>query len=101
MREQFFAQAAAENKLVLLDFGAEWCSTCRVVDGILEKVWADLEPRLLWVKVDIHQRPDLVERFGVLSVPTVLILSAEEKVLWRKSGYFPVRELEAALSPPR
>ena len=84
-----------------MDFGADWCSTCKVVDRLLESAWPGLDNRLLWVKVDIHQRPDLVERFGVLSVPTVVILSPEEEVLWRKSGYFQPRELEAALAQLR
>mgnify|MGYP001565482610 CR=1 FL=1 len=61
MAEQFFEQAAAESKLVLLDFGAEWCSTCKIVDSLLEKAWPAFHPRLLLVKLDIHQRPDLVE----------------------------------------
>ena len=74
MAEQFFEQAAADNRLVLLDFGAEWCSTCKGVDRLLESAWPELDSRLLWVKVDIHLRPDLVERFKVLSVPTVVIL---------------------------
>ncbi len=101
MAEQFFEQAATDKRLVLLDFGADWCSTCKVVDRLLESAWPGLDNRLLWVKVDIHQRPDLVERFGVLSVPTVVILSPEEEVLWRKSGYFQVPELEAALPRAR
>ena len=100
MPEEFFQQAAADNKLVLLDFGASWCSTCKVVDRLLEGAWSSLDNRLLWVKVDIHQRSDLVERFGVLSVPTVILLSPKEEVLWRKSGHFQVQELEAALAQP-
>ena len=99
MREQFLEQAAAEKKAVLLDFGAEWCSTCRVVDELLDKGWPGLKSRLLLVKVDIHQRPDLVERFNILSVPTVLLLSPKEEILWRRSGYFRPRELEEALPP--
>lgn len=98
MAEDFFEQAARDGKLVLLDFGAEWCSTCRVVDALLEKSLPDLEHRFLWVKVDIHQRPNLVERFRILSVPTMILLSPEEEILWRRSGYFQVRELESALS---
>jgi len=97
----FVVQAAAENMPVLLDFGVEWCSTCKAVDRLLESARPGLDNRLLWVKVDIHQRPDLVEQFSILSVPTVILLSAEGEVLWRKSGYFQVRELEAALPQPR
>lgn len=97
MKETFYEQADRNGKLVLLDFGAGWCATCRVVDKLLEKAMPSLEHRLLWVKVDVHQRSDLAERFGVLSVPTVVLLTPKEEVLWRKSGYFQPRELEAAL----
>lgn len=97
MKESFYKEAAKNGKLVLLDFGAEWCSTCRVVDSLLEKSMPNLEHRLLWVKVDIHQRSDLAEHFRVLSVPTVILLTPKEKVLWRKSGHFQPRELETAL----
>lgn len=100
MAEPFLAQAAADNKLVLLDFGAPWCSTCKVIDGLLEKAWPKMDHRLLWVRVDIHERPELVERFKILSVPTLVVLSPEEEVLWRKSGLFQVQELEAVLPQP-
>ena len=97
MKEAFYEEAAKDGKLVLLDFGAEWCSTCRVVDNLLEKTIPRLESRLLWVKVDVHQRSDLAESFRVLSVPTVVLLTPGEEVLWRRSGTFQPRELEAAL----
>lgn len=95
MKEAFFEEAAKAGKLVLLDFGAEWCATCPVVDNLLEKAMPSLEHRLLWVRVDVHQRPELAERFRVLSVPTVILLTPKEEVLWRRSGYFQPRELEA------
>lgn len=97
MKEAFYEEASRDGKLVLLDFGAEWCSTCKVVDKLLDKAMPGLERRLLWVKVDVHQRSDLAERFGVLSVPTVIVVSPQEKVLWRRSGTFQLHELEAAL----
>ncbi len=100
MKEEFYEEAARDGKLVLLDFGAEWCSTCRVVDNLLEKTMPGLEHRLLWVKVDVHQRSQLAERFRVLSVPTVVLLTPKEEVLWRRSGYFQPHELEAALPQP-
>lgn len=97
MKEDFFKKARQDSKLVLLDFGAPWCSTCTVVDRNLEKTWPELEKQLLWVKVDIHSEPEMAERFSILSVPTVLILTPEEKLLWRKSGTFQIEELKEAL----
>ncbi len=53
MKEKFYEEAARDGKVVLLDFGADWCSTCRVVDNLLEKTVPKLEHQLLWVKVDV------------------------------------------------
>jgi len=97
MKEVFYEEAARDGKLLLFDFGAKWCSTCRAVDNLLERVMPDLEHRLLLVKVDIDQRSDLAEHFKVLSVPTVVLVSSNDEVIWRKSGQFQPQELEAAL----
>jgi len=98
MPEELFEQAKQEGKLVLLDFGAEWCSTCKPVEAMLEN---DLAPKwahkLILVKVDVHQRPDLAERYRILSVPTVILCTADEQTLWRKSGTIKREEVEAAL----
>ncbi len=97
MKEIFFDEAAKEGKLVLLDFGAKWWSTCQEVDNILEQAMLNLDHRLLLVKVDVNERSDLAERFGVLSVPTVILVNPEGEALWRRSGSFKLQELEAAL----
>ena len=97
MKELSYEEAVREGKLVLLDFGAEWCSTFQGVDNVLEKAVPKLEHRLLCVKVDVNQRPDLAERFRVLSVPTIILVNPQEEALWRKSGHFQSQELEAAL----
>lgn len=105
MEESFFEQARQEKKQVVLYFRADWCGTCPPVEAVLER---EIMPRwgehLLYVKVDVHQRPDLVERYHILSVPTVLLFprSAQDfgfpdQVLWRRSGVFPREELEAVL----
>lgn len=96
-KEDYFNKAKQDGKLVLLDFGAPWCSTCTVVDRALEKAWPSLEKQLLWVKIDIHQEPELAERFDILSVPTILVLTPQENLLWRKSGTFQIEELLKAL----
>lgn len=98
MDDEFFEQARREGKWVLLDFGAEWCSTCKPVEAMLER---DIIPKwnhkVVFAKVDVHERPDLVERYRILSIPTVILCSADDQVMWRKSGYFRQQELEAAL----
>ena len=99
MSDNYFEQAAAEGKVVLLDFGAKWCGTCKGVDRLLEQ---DVLPRkgdrVLTVKVDIDEQPDLAEKYRILSVPTLVVCSPQGEVLWHKSGFVGRQEGEAALA---
>lgn len=98
MSDTFFEQASREGKRVLLYFRADWCSTCKPVEAFIEdEIIPERGDELLVAKVDVHQRPDLVERYNILSVPTVILCSPDNQVLWRKSGFFRRDEIEAAL----
>jgi thioredoxin-like negative regulator of GroEL len=92
-----FAQAFAEDKQVVLYFRADWCSTCPPVEAALADIVPRHGDRLTMVKVDVHERPDLVEKYNILSVPTVLLCAAEDQVLWRTSGFIRREDLAAAL----
>ena len=99
MGDDYLEQAAAEGKVILLDFGAKWCGTCKGMDRLLEQdVLPTRGDRVLLVKVDVDERPDLAEKFGILSVPTLVVCSPQDKVLWRRSGFVSRQEVEAALA---
>ncbi len=98
MSEAPFEEATAQGKVVLLDFGAPWCGTCKGVDRILENDFLPKhEDRVALVKVDVDARPDLAEKYGVLSVPTLILCSSPDQILWRKSGFVRRDELERAI----
>jgi len=98
MTEAHFAQARAEGKLLVLDFAAPWCGTCPAVDRVLEQeVLPRYRDRLLLVKVNVEEHPEVAERYAILSVPTVILLTPAGEVLWRRSGLFRREELEARL----
>ncbi len=98
MAESYYEQARAEGKLVLLDFAAPWCGTCPAVDRVLER---EILPRhtdkLLLLKVSVEEHPELANQYGILSVPTVMLLTPERETLWRRSGMFRREEMEALL----
>lgn len=99
MTEPYYEQALAEGKLVLLDFAAPWCGTCPAVDRVLEQeILPYHKDELLLVKVNVDEHPELADQYGILSVPTVMLLTPERETLWRRSGFFRREEIEVVLA---
>ncbi len=81
---------------VLVDFWAEWCAPCRIIAPVLQKVAKEFKGRLLVVKVNVDEKPDIAQRYGIRGVPT-LILFHKGKVLWRVAGALPFEALKKQL----
>jgi len=58
---------------VLVDFSATWCGPCKKLEPIVHEIAGDYDGRLKVVKVDVDQAPNTAAKFGVMSVPTVLL----------------------------
>jgi thioredoxin 1 len=68
------------NKPVLVDFFATWCGPCKMLAPILDQVGAESDGKFEVVKVDVDESYDLAKRFGIMSVPTMIIFkNGEEK----------------------
>jgi thioredoxin 1 len=91
----------AGSRPTLVEFTAAWCPPCRLLAPVLAEVAAELAGRVTVVSVDVDEEPELTARFGVLAVPSLLLLDRGAERL-RLVGARPrgrlLAELEAALA---
>ncbi|HYC41152.1 MAG TPA: thioredoxin [Chitinophagaceae bacterium] len=80
------------DKPVVVDFYADWCSPCRMMEPVLREVKDAVGERATVLKIDIDKNPSLSQRYGIQSVPTLIIFH-KGKILWRNSGVTPSYEI--------
>ena len=68
-----FDEVIKSKKVVLVDFFATWCGPCRMLSPVLEEVLEESKGEFDIVKVDVDESYDLAKKFGVMSVPTMII----------------------------
>ena len=65
----------ASTKPVLVDFWAEWCTPCRMLTSTFQKLAEQYGHEITFAKVNVDELPDLAGKFGIRSIPTLLLLS--------------------------
>lgn len=73
------AQFEDETKkgLTVVDFFATWCGPCRMMGQILEEV-EETNPEIKIVKIDVDENPNLARKFGIMSIPTIIVMKDGE-----------------------
>jgi thioredoxin 1 len=93
---QFDAEVLQSETPVIVDFWAEWCGPCRAVSPILEQIAEERADEVRVVKVNIDEEPELQQRYGILSIPTILLFKGGEPAA-AAIGAQPKRMLERSL----
>ena len=88
-----FDEIAAGDKPVLIDFFATWCGPCKMLAPIIEEIAEEKSDSLVVAKVDVDEETELAIRFGVSSIPTVVLLR-EGKEADRFVGYRAKEDVE-------
>ena len=90
-----FDSAIKSEKPVLIDFYADWCGPCRMVLPIVEEI-ADERDDIVVAKINVDDEPELAEKFGVFSIPTLVILK-DGNVVHQSAGARPKAQILALL----
>lgn len=91
-----FEEVINKEKFVLVDFWATWCAPCRMIAPIIEQIADQYHGKLVVGKVDIDQQEELAIRYGIQSIPTV-ILFKDGKVVAKEIGVKPLKTFTALL----
>lgn len=94
-KENFLDEVVNSDKAVLLDFYADWCGPCRMVGPIVHEI-AEERSDIKVGKINVDEEPELSEKFGVFSIPMLVVIK-DGKVVNQSVGARPKEMILAML----
>lgn len=80
--------------VTLIDFYADWCGPCKMMDPVFGEIKKDYEGKVNFKKVDVEEDGTLAAQFGVLSIPTFVLVDEQGAERSRKMGAMPKETLK-------
>lgn len=95
--DQSFASEVEGSGTVLVDFWAPWCGPCKMIAPVLEEIDEEIGDKLKIAKVNVDENPDTSGRFGIMSIPTLMVVKDGE-VKEKLVGFQPKEQLLDAVN---
>ena len=92
-----FEEVIGSDQPVLVDFWAEWCGPCKMIGPVVEELAGEYEGKAVVGKVDVDSNPEVSAKFGIRSIPTLLVFKDGE-IVDKQIGAVPKAVLEQKLS---
>lgn len=94
-----FEQEVLQSPIpVLVDFWADWCGPCRMMAPVLDEIASELGDSLKVIKVNVDEEGELAQRYGVMSIPTLVVFKGGEAVE-TSVGFQAKKELLSRIQP--
>jgi thioredoxin 1 len=96
-KKETFNDIIQGDKLVLIDFFAEWCAPCKLMKPILTELRQRIGDKIRILKVDVDRSPVVSSAFDIQSVPTLMLIR-NKNIVWRQAGVVQAGQLEQIIN---
>lgn len=76
--DNFKNEVKDSNKVVLVDFYADWCGPCKMMSPIIDEISGEVDDRVKVCKLNVDEATDMASEYGVMSIPTLIVFKNGE-----------------------